>query len=99
MMKFDKVVQDIKSYWLAAHKTVKEFKVEYERYYPEDKKSVIEVRWKEANPERLGEQFHSLIEGGKKFGLFMYDKYGSAWFEEEINIYNCGVELTYKEEF
>jgi hypothetical protein len=37
MMKFDKVVQDIKTYWLAAHKTAKEVKFEYARYYPASK--------------------------------------------------------------
>ncbi len=99
MMKFDKVVQDIKTYWLAAHKTVKDFKVEYNRFFPDEKKSLVLITWKETNPERLGEQFHDLIEGGKKFGLFMYANCGDAWFNEEHQIYNCIVELTYKEEF
>lgn len=103
MMKFDTVVQDIKSYWLAAHKTVKEVKFEYARYYPAEKTSAIEVLWLEHNPERIAEQIHDLIEGGKKFGLQWGDKEYIMVFppSEEFSetMYSCSAMLLYKEEF
>lgn len=103
MMKFDKVVQDIKSYWLAVHRTVKEPKFDYARYYPAEKTSTIEVSWLESNPERIGEQIYSLIEGGKKFGLQWCDREYVPVFppSEDFNetMYFCSVRLNYKEEF
>jgi hypothetical protein len=103
MMKFDKVVQDIKTYWLAAHKTAKEVKFEYARYYPASKTSTIKVLWLEHNPERIAEQIHDLIEGGKKFGLQWVDKEFVTVFppSEDFSetMYSCSVMLNYKEEF
>jgi hypothetical protein len=57
----------------------------------------------EHNPERIAEQIHDLIEGGKKFGLQWVDKEFVTVFppSEDFSetMYSCSVMLNYKEEF
>lgn len=103
MMKYDEVVNNIKSYWLAIHKTVKNPEFVYVMYKPTVKMSYIRVSWVEEEPNRIAEQIHSLVEGGKKYGLYVDDEENGVCVDcvndGRRKRYKIDVILQYVEEF